>query len=106
MIDYETYCQIKLLHGQKQLKAAQIADELQLDLKTVEKWIREEVFRPRKSPPRSSQLDVYKNQIIALLDRHPYTAQQNQRIIVGVASRHPWPRSKASPAGGSGTDAS
>ena len=39
MIDYETYCQIRLLAQQKGLKASQIAAELQLDIKTVEKWM-------------------------------------------------------------------
>ena len=76
MIDYETYCQIRLLAEDKQLKASQIAAELQLDIKTVEKWMQRETFRPRQSPNRSSKLDAFKNQIIALLDRHPYTAQQ------------------------------
>jgi transposase len=76
MIDYETYCQIRLLAGQKNLKASQIAAELALDIKTVEKWMAIETFQPRKSPKRSSKLDAFKKQIIALLDRHPYTARQ------------------------------
>ena len=38
MIDYATFCQIHLLHEQKGLKAAQIAEELKLNPKTVEKW--------------------------------------------------------------------
>jgi transposase len=76
MIDYETYCKIRLLAGQKNLKASQIAAELHLDIKTVEKWMDRQTFQPRKSPKRSSKLDAYKQQIIALLDRHPYTAQQ------------------------------
>ena len=40
MIDYETFCQIRLLAQEKDLKASQIAAELGLDLKTVEKWLR------------------------------------------------------------------
>ena len=76
MIDYQTYCQIRLLAGQKKLKASQIAAELNLDIKTVEKWMEKETFQPRKSPKRSSKLDPHKKQIIALLDRHPYTARQ------------------------------
>lgn len=75
MIDYETYCQIRLL-AEKGLKASQIAAELQLDIKTVEKWMDRESFQQRQSPKRSSKLDAFKSQIIALLDRHPYTAQQ------------------------------
>ena len=76
MIDYETYCQIRLLAGQKGLKPSQIAAELHLDIKTVEKWMNCETFQPRKIPKRSSKLDAFKSQIIALLDRHPYSAQQ------------------------------
>lgn len=76
MIAYETFCQIRLLHDQKQLKAAQIAAELGLDIKTVHKWLDQPTFHPRKSPRRASKLDPFKNQIIALLDRHPYSAQQ------------------------------
>ncbi len=75
MIDYETYCQIRLL-AEKGLKASQIAAELQLDIKTVEKWMERESFQQRQSPKRSSKLDAFKNQIITLLGRHPYTAQQ------------------------------
>jgi transposase len=76
MIDYETYCQIRLLAGQKNLKPSQIAAELHLDIKTVEKWLNRQTFQPRKGPKRSSKLDPFKKQITALLDRHPYTAQQ------------------------------
>lgn len=90
MIDYQTYCQIHLLHDQKNLKASQIAAELQLDLKTVEKWINQNAFQPRQSSKRSSKLDPFKNQIIALLDRHPYTAQQifQQLQQQGYAGRY------------------
>lgn len=76
MIDYETYCQIRLLAQEKGLKASQIAAELQLDIKTVEKWMERESFQQRQSPQRASKLDAFKSQIVALLDRHPYTAQQ------------------------------
>ena len=76
MIDYETFCQIRLLRDQKHLKASQIATELELDIKTVEKWMNQKTFHPRQSPHRSSKLDAFKNQIVALLDRHPYTVQQ------------------------------
>lgn len=76
MIDYETFCQIRLLHDQKHLKASQIAAELHLDIKTVEKWVHQKTYRQRQSPKRQSKLDPFKKQIIALLDRHPYTAQQ------------------------------
>ena len=76
MIDYETFCQIRLLAQDKDLKPSQIAAELGLDIKTVEKWMTRETFQPRQGARRSSKLDAFKKQIIALLDRHPYTAQQ------------------------------
>ena len=76
MIDYETFCQIRLLAQEKDLKASQIAAELGLDIKTVEKWMTRETFQPRQHAKRSSKLDVFKKLIIAQLDRHPYTAQQ------------------------------
>lgn len=76
MINYQTFCQIHLLHEQKKLNVAQIAEELQLDPKTVGKWIDQPEFHPRKKPKRSSKLDPFKGQIVAMLDRHPYSAQQ------------------------------
>lgn len=76
MINYQTFCQIHLLHEQKKLNIEQIAEELQLDPKTVGKWIDQTEFHPRKSSKRSSKLDPFKGQIVAMLDRHPYSAQQ------------------------------
>lgn len=76
MIDYATFCQIRLLHEQKGLKAAQIAEELKLNPKTVEKWIAQPSFTPRKSSKRPSKLDAFKGQIVAMLERHPFSAQQ------------------------------
>jgi transposase len=46
MIDYETYCKIHHLKEQK-LNPAQIAIEMNLDQRTVEKWLQERHFRPR-----------------------------------------------------------
>ena len=37
MIDYQTFCRLRQLYDEKGLKVSQIADELQLDLKTVVK---------------------------------------------------------------------
>jgi transposase len=76
VIDYQTFQQIRLLHDQKKLKASQIALELDLDPKTVEKWIAQARYEPRKSSQRASKLDSFKGQIVAMLERHPYTAQQ------------------------------
>jgi transposase len=76
MIDYQTFQQIRLLHDQKKLKVSQIALELNLDTKTVEKWVDQPRYQPRQSPKRESKLDSFKGQIVALLERHPYTGQQ------------------------------
>jgi len=76
MIDYQTFCQIRQLHDQKGLKVSQIAQELKLDPKTVAKWIDQTRYQPRPSTRRPSKLDPFKGQIVAMLERHPYTAQQ------------------------------
>lgn len=76
MIDYETFCRLRQLHDEQGLKASQIAAALNLDPKTVEKWIAEPNYRPRQPSRRPSKLDGFKGQIAALLERHPYTAQQ------------------------------
>jgi transposase len=76
MIDYHTFQQIHLLAEQKQLKASQIARELNLDPSTVQKWMNRPRFERRKGARRTSQLDPYKGPMVALLERHPYTAQQ------------------------------
>jgi transposase len=76
MIDYETFQQIRLLYDQKHLKASQIALELNLDLKTVQKWVEQPRYQLRQGSKRSSKLDSFKGQIVAMLERHPYTAQQ------------------------------
>src|ERR1051325_265895 len=76
MIDYATFCQIHLLHEQKGLKASQIAQALSLNPKTVEKWIGLANFQRRKGSKRPSKLDPFKGQILAMLERHPYSAQQ------------------------------
>jgi len=76
MIDYETFCRLRRLHDEKGLKASQIAAELHLDLKTVERWIEQPTYRPRQGARRPSKLDSFKGQIAAQLERYPYTAQQ------------------------------
>jgi transposase len=83
MIDYETFQQIRLLYDQKKLKASQIAAELNLDLKTVRKWIHIGRYRPRQGTKRRSKLDPFKGLIVALLERHDYTAQQLLQRIEG-----------------------
>ena len=80
MIDYETYCRIKQ-YQQEGLKAGQIAQKLALDTRTVESWLDEPQYRQRKQSESSSKLDPYKEAIVSLLEKHPFTATQiYQRI--------------------------
>ena len=50
MIDYQTFCQLRQLYDEKGLKISQIAAELQLDPKTVEKWVDQPTYHPRRGP--------------------------------------------------------
>ena len=88
MIDYETFCRLRQLYDEKGLKVSQIAAELQLDPKTVEKWADQLTYHSRQGTKRPSKLDSFKGQVAALLEQHPYTAQQifqqlRQRGYVG-----------------------
>lgn len=76
MIDYQTYQRIKHLHEQEHLSAMQIATAVQLDYRTVIKWLKASRFQPRQSTARQSLLDPYKDQLLQWLEHHPYTAQQ------------------------------
>jgi transposase len=76
MIDYHVFCQIKALHEHHGLHVAQIANALSLDPRTVTYWLAQERFRSRRSRPRPSKLDVFKPQIVQMLEKYPYSAQQ------------------------------
>ena len=76
MIRYETFCKIRQLCDQKHLSAAQIAAQLAIDLKTAEKWVKLSSYPQRRPCKRPSKLDAFKGQIVAMLEGHPYTAQQ------------------------------
>jgi transposase len=76
MIDYQTYCAIHDHHTRGGLNAAQIAEALDLDPRTVAVWLAEPRFRPRQSSPRASKLDPHKPTIRRWLEAHRYSAQQ------------------------------
>jgi transposase len=76
MIDYQTYCAIHDHHTQRGLNAAQIAEALDLDARTVTAWLAEPRYRPRLSRPRTSKLDPHKATIRRWLEAHRYSAQQ------------------------------
>ena len=67
MIDYQTFCRLRELYDEKGLKLSQIATELQLDPKTVAKWIEQptyvgcaKLYRTRNQD--SNMLDLSYNQ--------------------------------------------
>ena len=64
MIDYETFCRLRQLHDEGGLKVSQIAAELHLDPKTVERWIDQPTYRQRQSARRPSKLDSFRGQIV------------------------------------------
>jgi transposase len=76
MIDYELFSKIKHLNRHDGLTAQQIAGELALDVRTVKKWLGQERFKPRKSASRASKLDPFRDDIVRMLQAHPYTATQ------------------------------
>ena len=81
MIDYETYVRIRNYFTRDGLNYSQIADELNLDHRTVAKWANEKRYLPRRSAKRPSKLDPFKNDIVRMLEKHPYSARQiYQRI--------------------------
>ena len=76
MVDYETFCRIRDHLVRQQLSVAQTARALNLDTRTVAKWVEVEQFRARVAVQRTSKLDAFKGQIVRWLDAHPYSAQQ------------------------------
>jgi len=76
VISYELFCRLRQLHDQQQLKAAQIARELDLDERTVAAWIGQATYHPRSVPKRTSKLDPFKGTIVRLLEQHAYTGTQ------------------------------
>jgi transposase len=76
MIDYQTFHQLRQLHDQEHLSAVQIAAALQLDERTVGKWIGRPTYQARARAPRSSKLDPHKGTVVRLLATHPFTTQQ------------------------------
>lgn len=76
MIDFELFARIKNYHEQKGLSVNQIAEELELDPRTVSKWLKENRFRQRAQALRPSKLDPFKGSIVRMLESHTYSAAQ------------------------------
>jgi len=80
MIDYATFCKIHAL-SQEGLTAQQIAMEVALSFKTVQRWVKTETFTQRKASVRASLLDPHKATIIRLLQQHDFSAVQLMQKI-------------------------
>jgi len=76
MIDYETYCRIRLFHQERGLSFNQIAAELGIRPQTVAKYANLATFPRRRGIKRPSKLDPFKPVITRWLERHPYTTTQ------------------------------
>ena len=76
MIDYETYMKIKTCHEKDGLNCNQISSITGLSFKTVSRWLTEDRYRMRAPGNKSSKLDPFKNQIMQMLDKYPYSAAQ------------------------------
>ncbi len=81
MIDYETFCKIRLCYRERGLNCTQIARELGLHPETVAKYARLDSYHPRRPARRKSKLDPFKPMIQRWLERYPYsTTQVFQRL--------------------------
>ena len=75
MISYEQYCRIRQLK-EEGLGPRQIGKKLELDTRTVRKWMAKPFFQQRLPGLRPSKLDPYKEEIVRMLERHPFSAVQ------------------------------
>lgn len=81
MISYEEFHKIKLLSTRDNLTPEQIGKQLDLDPRTVRKWLGRKNYTPRKKGVAPTMLHPFKAKIQAMLERFDYTAQQvYQRI--------------------------
>jgi transposase len=49
---------------------------LTLDPRTVAYWLTQDHYRAKKATPRASKLDPFKADMVRMLDKYPYSAQQ------------------------------
>ena len=84
MIDYQTFCHIKQLHDQDGLSAVQVAGELNLDPRTVARWLATDRFQPRKKGARNGILEPFKPEIRRMIERHAYSATQVYQHLKGI----------------------
>ena len=83
MIDYQTYCQIRLFHQQHGLTFNQIGRELGIDPESAAKYAALDTFPRRHYAKRPSKLDAFKPAITRWLERHPYSSTQIYQRLCG-----------------------
>ena len=81
MMTAALYYRMQHLHRQLGLTTRQIAHEVQLNVKTVARWLPRPAFRPRQSVARPSKLDAFKDTIRRLVEQHPYSSRQVLKLL-------------------------
>lgn len=76
MMTGELFFRIRTLYDREHLRVSQIARLLQLNMKTVAKWVRRSTFQPRPRVSRPSKLDAYKGHIVRLLGQQGLSGAQ------------------------------
>ena len=76
MIDYNLFHKIKYLQKEEGLTVSQVASHVNLDNRTVEKWLLKEKFENRRKNNKPSMLDPYKSQIKSMIEKYNLTGVQ------------------------------
>lgn len=76
MIPYNVFCRLRQLLDMEHWTPRQVAEELNLNIKTVRFWAARKKYEARQIPQRPSKLDAFKGAIVRLLHQHPFTAMQ------------------------------
>ena len=95
MIDYELYCKIRDYHQNRHLSVRQIAHELHLDPRTVERWLAARVPHvPLKMLPMDQVRCVLAterlSEVVRLLtqgDEQLLLVETEDRVLLGALSR-------------------
>lgn len=75
MIDFHIYCQLHQLKEQG-LSCNQICQKLNLNKRTVRKWLKISSYQPKQITVKASVLDPFKKTVTAWIEKHPYSAMQ------------------------------
>lgn len=81
MMRYEQFVRLRHLLDVERCSVAQVAQTLQIDIKTAQVWAARPGYPARTLRPRPSLLDPHKGDIVRLLHLHPYSARQVQEQL-------------------------